>query len=308
LKSYSDEGFEKTEVLNGIDENAKVIIDFIKNTKHSYDVCADSTVPSLIIKTGALRKSYVEFVARAGHIRFITEITKENLSSCKEIMKLVELRHIEGIKGIVRINEKEFQSNLAVQESKLTSILFHSTLEEVVKAQQCVYDSLWKLAIPAGERIKDLETEQKEVGHESSVTKKNHNALQLWTDADQTEHAITFEGKSKLLAATNQNAQYTQLVEQSDYFEELEYNWEYTLKQWINNITASKLSASSYGSGGIGVTTPTVDKKGVKKRRHISSKPMRFDCNFCKLHFDSNRNRLNHEQMWHGSTSAPGIR
>ena len=302
MKSYNEEGCEKTEVLNGIDENAKVIIDFIKNTKHRYDVCADSTVPSLIIKTGALRKSYVEFVARAGHIRFITEITKENLSSCKEIMKLVELRHIEGIKGIVRINEKEFQSNLAVQESKLTSILFHSTLEVVVKAQQCVYDSLWKLAIPAGQRIKELETEQ------SSVTKNNHNALQLWTDADQAEHAITFEGNSKLLAATNQNAQYTQLVEQSDYFEELEYNWEYTLKQWITNITASKLSASYGSSGGIGVTTPTRDKKGVKKRRRIGSKPTRFDCNFCKLHFDSNRNRLNHEQMWHGSTSAPGIR
>jgi hypothetical protein len=308
LKSYSDEGFEKTEVLNGIGENAKVIIDFIKNSKYRYDVCGDSTVPSLVIKTEALRKSYVEFVARVGHIRFITEITKENLGYCKEIMKLVELRHIEGIKGIVRMNEKEFQSNLAVQESKFSSILFHSTLEEVVKAQQCVYDSLWKLAIPAGQRINELETEQKELEQESSVTKKNHSALQLWTDSDQTEHAITFEGKSKLLAATNQNAQYTQLVERSDYFEELEYDWEYTLKQWIINITASKLSASHGSSGGIGVTTPTKDKKGVKKKRHISSKPTRFNCNFCKLHFDSNRNRLNHEQMWHGSTSTPRIR
>jgi hypothetical protein len=306
LKSYRDDGFEKTEVLNGIDENAKVIIDFIKNSKHRYDVCGDSTVPSLVIKTEALRKSYVEFVARAGHIRFITEIKIENLSYCKEIMKLVELRHIEGIKGIVRINEKEFQSNLAVQESKSTSILFHSTIEEVVKAQQCVYDSLWKLAMPAGQKIKEIETEQ-EVEQESSVTKKRHNALQLWADADQTEHAITFEGNSKLLAATNQNVQYTQLVEQSDYFEELDYNWEYTLKQWINNITASKLSAS-YDSGGIGVTNPTRDKKGITKRRHSSSKPTRLECNFCKLHFDSNRNRLDHEQIWHGSSSAPRMR
>jgi two-component system sensor histidine kinase VicK len=143
--------------LSGRDENANVIIDFINNSKYRYDVCADSTVPSLIIKYETLRKSYVEFVTRGGHIRFITEITKENLSYCKEIMKLVELRHIEGIKGIVRMNEKEFQSNLAVQESKLTSILFRSTVEEVVKVQQCVYDSLWKLAIPAGQKIKEIE-------------------------------------------------------------------------------------------------------------------------------------------------------
>jgi hypothetical protein len=52
------------------------------------------------------------------------------------MVKLVELRHIEGIKGIVRINQKEYQSNLAVKESKLASVLLRSTFKKVVELQQ----------------------------------------------------------------------------------------------------------------------------------------------------------------------------
>ena len=119
---------ERTDVLYGIDKNVNAIVEFINSSKCRYDVCADSKGPSYVIKIDALRQSYIEFVRRGGHIRFITEITKENLDYCKEIMKFVELCHIEGIKGIVRINENEYQSNMAVQESKLASILLRSAL------------------------------------------------------------------------------------------------------------------------------------------------------------------------------------
>jgi hypothetical protein len=198
-----------------------------------YDVYADSKGPSYVIKIEALRKSYVEFVRKGGHIRFITEIIKENLNYCKEMMKFVELRHFEGIKGIVRINQKEYQSNLAVQDFKLASVLLRSTFKKVVELQQHAYDNLWKTAIPAEQRIKEIEIE---VGADDSRSKESHKTIQLWTNQDQNQYAIRLEGKSDLLATTNQNAQYTDLVEESDYLEELEYDWDYTLKHCINNI------------------------------------------------------------------------
>ena len=116
-------------------------------------------------------------------------------------MKFVELRHIEGIKGIVRINEEEYQSNLAIQESKLASILLRSTFKKVVKVQQHVFDNLWKTAIPAEQRIKEIEIE---VGAENSRSKESHKMIQLWTNHDQNQYAIRLEGKSELLATTNQ--------------------------------------------------------------------------------------------------------
>jgi hypothetical protein len=234
LTTQKHGGFEKTEVLYGIDKNVKAILEFMNKSKYRYDVYADSKGPFFVIKIEALRKAYVEFVRKGGHIRFITEITKENLNYCKEIMNFVELRHIEGIKGIVRINEEEYQSNLAIQESKFASILLRSTFKKVVKVQQHVFDNLWKTAIPAEQGIEEIKIE---VGVEDSRSKESHKMIQLWTNQDQNQYAIRLEGKSDLLAATNQNALYTELVEESDYLEELEYDWDYTLKHSINNIS-----------------------------------------------------------------------
>ena len=65
-------------------ENVNAIVEFINSSKCRYDVCADSKGPSYVIKIDALRHSYIEFVRRVGHIRFITEITKENLTTSKK--------------------------------------------------------------------------------------------------------------------------------------------------------------------------------------------------------------------------------
>jgi len=48
-----------------------------------------------------------------------------------------------------------------------------------------------------------------------------------------------------LLATTNQNVQYTHLVGESHYLEELEYDWDYTLKHFINNIIENQSLAYS---------------------------------------------------------------
>jgi hypothetical protein len=103
-----------------------------------------------------------------------------------------------------------------------------------VEVQQYAFNNLWKTAIPAEQRIEEIEIE---VGVEDSRSKESHKTIQLWTNQDQNQYAIRLEGKSDLLAATNQNALYTDLVEESDYLEELEYDWDYTLKHSINNIS-----------------------------------------------------------------------
>ncbi len=225
---------ESIEVFYGIDKIINAIIDFVNGSKHRYDVYADSKGPLYVTKIEALRKAYIKFVSRGGQIRFITEITRENLSYCKEVMKLVELRHIEGIRGIVRINEIEYQSNLAVLETKLATILLRSTLKRAVELQQNAFDTLWEKAIPAEHRIKEIEIEQEAEG---SKSKEPHNTIQLWTNHDQDEYAIRLGGKSDLLVATTHNTQYTILIDESEYIPELEYDWQYTMMHWIENVS-----------------------------------------------------------------------
>ncbi|PWU79364.1 MAG: hypothetical protein DLM72_17800 [Candidatus Nitrosopolaris wilkensis] len=244
MTGQSHKRSEKTDVLFGIDRNVNAILEFINNSEYRYDVYADSKCPPYVIKIEAIRKLYIEFVRRGGHIRFITEITKENLGYCKEIIKFVELRHIEGLKGIVRINEKEYQSNLAVQESKLASILLHSKLKKNVELQRHAFDTLWKNAIPAQQCIKEIETAG---GGEDSRGKESRRTMQLWTNVGQNQYAIRVVGKSDLLATTNQNAQYSDLLEESEYLEELEYDWNYTLSHWISNLIDNQSLAYSPG-------------------------------------------------------------
>ena len=95
-------------------------------------------------------------------------------------------------------------------------------------------------AIPADQRIKEI---QIEVRAEDSRSKESHDTIQLWTNQEQNQYAIKLEGKSDLLATTNQNVQYTHLVGESHYLEELEYDWDYTLKHFINNIIENQSRA-----------------------------------------------------------------
>ena len=56
--------------------------------------------PRLAIGLDPIRNAFLNAKSRGVHLRYLTEITKDNLSYCKELMKIVdELRHLDGIKG-----------------------------------------------------------------------------------------------------------------------------------------------------------------------------------------------------------------
>lgn len=48
--------------------------------------------------------------SRQIRLRFITEITKDNLQFCKEVAETVEVRHLEGVKGNFGISDGEYIS------------------------------------------------------------------------------------------------------------------------------------------------------------------------------------------------------
>ena len=63
-------------------------------------------------------KAVSEMIARGIKIRLITDITKENINYCKDLSKVSEIRHIDGIKGNFGIiDEKEYIIHLIHKES-----------------------------------------------------------------------------------------------------------------------------------------------------------------------------------------------
>ena len=78
----------------------------------------DSTRPTLAIDIESIKKSFVDTKSRGIKLRYLTEITKDNIDYCKELMKIVdEFRHLEGIK-----------TNFMLSESEHLSLLEHSML------------------------------------------------------------------------------------------------------------------------------------------------------------------------------------
>lgn len=89
--------------------------------------------------------------------RFIADITKENISYCKEVMQLGELRHMDGVKGGMAVSETEFMATATLQEAQPLSQVIYGNVKEIVEQQQFFFDTLWTRAIPASRKIREIE-------------------------------------------------------------------------------------------------------------------------------------------------------
>jgi two-component system, OmpR family, sensor histidine kinase VicK len=91
--------------------------------------------------------------------RLVTEITKDNISHCKELLTIIgELRHLDGIKGTFYLSERQYLAPAKLHEKgKPAALIIYSNVKEIVEHQQYVFDSFWSRALPAEERIRQIE-------------------------------------------------------------------------------------------------------------------------------------------------------
>ena len=150
---------ERTEVLYGTDNVINNELRFFSETKIRIDTCMDYTRPALAIGTEAIRKSFVEAKRKDVQLRYLTEITNENISYCKELMSMVdEVRHLDGIKGNFMISESEYLAPITSRDKiKPADVIIFSNVKEIVEHQQYVFHTFWDKAIPAEQKIREIE-------------------------------------------------------------------------------------------------------------------------------------------------------
>jgi two-component system sensor histidine kinase VicK len=162
--SYITEAYTepaRTDIIHGIDNVVNTVSQFIFNTKYKIDACVDYTRPYLAIEINQLRDAFFDAKKRGIKIRYLTEITKDNLRYCRELMPLVgELRHLNGIKGSFYISEQEYAAPATYHEKgKSADMMIHSTVREIVEHQQYVFDTIWNTSTSAERKIKEIESE-----------------------------------------------------------------------------------------------------------------------------------------------------
>jgi len=154
---------EKTVVVYGEDKTTELIVQTLNNAQDRWDNYADCQGPTVAMGVEQLRKGMRHAYERGVKIKYLSEITKHNINYCKELMKIAEVRHVDNAKGGMAVSESEYIATAKLQEAKPVSHLIHSNVMEIVEQQQYVFKSLWANAIPATQRIREIEDGHKRI-------------------------------------------------------------------------------------------------------------------------------------------------
>ena len=131
----------------------------MQNARERMDLFGEKNGPSIIIEFPDIYKNnYIAAKMRGVKIRLITEITKDNIHYCKELINIVsELRNLDGMTGGIAVTEKEYMTTTTLRRKQLLPQVFYSNDHEVVKQGQYIFDTFRDKAIPADQKIKEIE-------------------------------------------------------------------------------------------------------------------------------------------------------
>ena len=183
--------------MYGIENVINTVLQFLSQTNNKIDACVDYTRPSLSIDFLALKNAFLNAKKRGVKLRYVTEITKDNISYCKQLLTTMvyELRHLDGMKGNFYISESAYLAPATFHEKgKPASQIIYSNVKEIVEHQSYVFDSFWNRAVPAERRIKEIE----EGTSSLSAAARLHYKTRIIDNSDEIVKEI-----SRLTASSN---------------------------------------------------------------------------------------------------------
>src|SRR6188472_1187199 len=149
------------------------ILQFLSKA-NTINSCGDYKAPLAIIEVEEYRKLLFELKKRGIKLRYITDITKDNVKYCKELMNdfAYEIRHVDGIKANFSISETEYlayatlvvDEELQQQPMRPIQQVIYSNVKDIVEQQKYVFESFWNKAIPAESRIRLIEEGEFDLG------------------------------------------------------------------------------------------------------------------------------------------------
>jgi signal transduction histidine kinase len=187
-----------SEILYGAENAVGRGVQFMQNVKKKMDIFFDHKAPSIVIDIEDYKNGYIDIRRRGAKIRAFTEITKENISYCKELMTIVdELRHLDGVRGGMAVSESEYMATTILEESQPLTEVIYSNAKEVVEQNQYIFDTLWSSAISAEKKIKEIE-EGRVIRYETRIIENPDEVIKeigrLTTSSNKLDTCVTSGG------------------------------------------------------------------------------------------------------------------
>jgi two-component system, OmpR family, sensor histidine kinase VicK len=77
-------GDGQTKIVYGTDDVMNQILQFFPKIKERYDSCTDSADVAVFVRNQPLWHQYISLKKRSVRLRFLTDVTTNNISYCKE--------------------------------------------------------------------------------------------------------------------------------------------------------------------------------------------------------------------------------
>ena len=166
---------ERIEVIHSTENIIDTYLPALHNAKSRWDCFADVNSLAVPVLIKSIREALSRAKSTGIKLRFVTEITEGNISQCKEVVTIGEIRHLEGVKGNFAVSDTEYIaiSCAAIAASSTTTRnstesqptttatavphAVYSNVKEDVQQQQYVFEILWNKAIPAEQKLREIE-------------------------------------------------------------------------------------------------------------------------------------------------------
>lgn len=146
---------EKTEMLIGPEVATKRAWEFFLNVSEKFDACASSAATSIAMTI--FGDVYKDMKSRGIKIRWITDVTKDNVTHCKDLMQYAEVRHINDLNANFGVSETEYISAPTMEEGQPLPKIIYSNSKDMIEQQQHIFDLFWSKSVSAEQRIKEIE-------------------------------------------------------------------------------------------------------------------------------------------------------
>jgi len=157
LTAQASPNIERTEIFYGSEDAMKILLQAMRNVKNEAVTCSDAQSAGFSMTVEPVRQGFIDFKKRGVKIRSITEITKENLEYCKQLENYVQLRHLGGVRGNFAVSETEYVATAIINEKEPVTETIYSNAKVILEQHRYFFETLWNKAIPAEQRIRELE-------------------------------------------------------------------------------------------------------------------------------------------------------
>jgi signal transduction histidine kinase len=130
------------------------IVGIMAKTEKYLNIMGDSKSPHFLL-SDEIRKALQKANTKGTRIRLITEITKANLNTCKEIMKFAEVRHLDKVIGNFIISDKEYFGQSLGSNYQANQI--YNNDHGMVGLQNYVFENLWNNSVSHHDKSSSLE-------------------------------------------------------------------------------------------------------------------------------------------------------